>query len=114
MTNPTPRRVSRFRDERRRLWRPPPALEAVAADHVTRRTGDALVCLRSRRLSPDALMTLAMSEEEAHPWADTEAIEGLDARPRSTNLLFVLCEQPHEQAEDASSERAFWLATGPP
>jgi hypothetical protein len=61
-----------------------------------------------------SLMTLAMSEEEARQWADPAAIDGLDARPRSTNLLCVLCGQLYQQAEDACPERAFWLSTGPP
>ncbi|MEX0988964.1 MAG: hypothetical protein WD206_01525 [Actinomycetota bacterium] len=59
-----------------------------------------------------SMMTVAMTPEEAAGWADPAPMEGLDVRPRSTNLLCALCGQPYEQAEDACPERAFWISTG--
>lgn len=57
-----------------------------------------------------SLMTLAMTTEDAERWADPEQVVESGIRPRSTNLLCVLCGQPYEQAEAACPERTFWLA----
>jgi len=55
-----------------------------------------------------SLMTLAMTSDDAWRWGNPDAVEGYDARPRSTNLLCSLCGQLYEQADETCPERAFW------
>ena len=59
-----------------------------------------------------SLMTVPMTDAEAARWADPEPTEGLEVRPRSTNLLCALCGQLYEQADAACPERVFWLSVG--
>jgi hypothetical protein len=54
------------------------------------------------------LLTIAMTDEEAETWADPDAGDLGLGRPRSVNVVCVLCGQPFEGADETCEERAFW------
>ena len=55
-----------------------------------------------------SLMTMPLTDQEAKHWADPEDEFQLDIRPRSTNVVCVLCGEPYEGATEVCSEWRFW------